>query len=260
VCYRLLFIGALLIATLRSSAVTPTTRPVSTRPATTTTAPSQDDKRLADLEAQLSRVLPKEVIDGKKEPTDEQKLIMQMLLFIQGGGGTVAERAEQAEKNRQNGREQLAAVKKAAEELRKENADKSAARREEAEKVAEAQVRAIRLFDAMTDSAVTRGASEDQYAERIIERVRRLPQLVRDSAVAQLDTKYHVQRLDVLEKLEGFRQQASTQPADSEARRGTDQRIAAYESLLKATDAKYRAQCEIVKLTPLGQLSNSVTE
>src|SRR5690348_10388613 len=106
---RLLVVGAMLVVTLRTSAASPATTRAATRPATTT-ASTKEDKIMAQLEAELSRVLPKEVVEAKQDPTDEQRVIMEMLLFIQGGGGTEAERTENAEKNRKKGRDQIAAV------------------------------------------------------------------------------------------------------------------------------------------------------
>jgi hypothetical protein len=187
-------------------------------------------------------------------------MMMNMLIFIQAGSSKSPDQLKQAEENRQKGRDKLAAAEKAADELRKENANKPPAMRDSANKAAEAQVRAVKLFNQLTDGPATPDATDKQIEDRLYDSVRKLPQRVRDMVVATADAKYHSRRLDLLEKIDDFRHQATTQPANSEPRRLAEQQAAAYEALLKAIDAKYEAQQQILKLTPLGQLSDSIIE
>ena len=261
---RLLVVIASLLLALHAAAAPPTTKSSSTRPATTTatTSPTsdEDNKRIAELDAIFGRAFPQEVRDGKKDPTDEQKLMINMLLFIQLGSSNSPDRLKEGEKNRQKGRDNLAAVEKAADEVRKENAAKPAAMREAANKAAEAQLRTVRLFNELTDGSATPGATDKQIEDGLYDRLRKMPQRVRDMIVASADAKYYAQRLDLLQQIEDLRHQAATQPVNAESRQQADQQVAAREALLKALDAKYESQQQILKLTPLGQLNNSMIE
>jgi hypothetical protein len=259
--HRLLIAITSLLVALHTPAA-PATKPSTTRPATTTatTSPTEDDKRSAEIDAVLGQAIPADVRDGKKDPTDEQKMMINMLMFVQAGASKSPDQLNKSEENRQKGRDNLAAAEKAAAELRKENASKPPAMRDAANKAAEAQVRAVKLFNELTDGPATAQATDKQIEDGLYDRVRKLPQRVRELIVATADTKYHSRRLDLLEKIDGFRHQVTTQPANSPPRRLAEQQAAAYEALLKAVDAKYEAQQQILKLTPLGQLSDSIME
>lgn len=257
------FVAIAILPIALQSAAAPATQRSATRPATATatTSPTDpEDERIAELDAVFAAAIPQDVRDGKKEPTDEQKLMMTTLLFVQLGASKSPERLQESESNRQKGRDKLAAVEQLAAEVRKENANKSAAMRDAAAKGADAQVRAIKLFNELTDAPATRDASDQQVEEKLYDRLRRFPQLVREMIVAQTDAKYYAQRLELLDKLDAVRRQAATQPSGSPSRRQTDQQTAAHEALLKALDAKHEAQQQLLKITPLGQLNNAMID
>jgi hypothetical protein len=237
-------------ATTRSS-----TRPVATTQASNAEDDAAADRLIAQLNAAWGQALPPEVAEGKKEPTDEQKMLRQLLFTRLVTLQKTPERIKEAETNRRKDQERLAEATKVLEKARANPDHESEPLRAELEKAALAQVEMIRHFNRITASAVTADATEDQIALRTIEDLRDLPQVLRDMARAGLDAKYHAQRYNLLKTVDDLGKRTATQPANAAA----EQR-AANTALIKALDAKHDAQLRILKSTPLGQLNNEMLE
>jgi hypothetical protein len=237
----------------RPAATRPSTQPAASR---ATTQDAADEKLLRDVEA-AAAVIPQDVRDGKREGTDEQKMIMQFALFVQLSTDTMPERIKQAEKNRENGKKQMDAALQAAEEMRAKMAKEPPALREEAEKAIAAQIKTLRLFERVTGSAITPDGTPEQVARKKAEVLRDLPRDTRELLKAGADSEYHAQRLNLLQIIHDARRQASTQPATREQ---SEKQAAAHQALLEALDAKYKAQQRIIEMTPLGGLDKAIIE
>jgi hypothetical protein len=265
---RLLCTIACIGLTATTQAAPPATTRSSTRPTTTTAATTQAttgtddataDRLIAQLKAAWGPVLPPEVSEGKKEGTDEQKMLMQFLFTNLVTMNKTPERIKESETNRRKGEEAFAATVKVLERARA-NADREPEPlRQELEKAALAQVEVIRRFNRVTASAVTADATEDEIARRTIENLRDLPQAFRDMIRFGLDAKYHAQRYNLLKTVNDLGKRAATQPA-GESRNTLEDQRAASQALITALDAKYQAQQRILKSTPLGQLNNAMLE
>jgi hypothetical protein len=119
----------------------------------------------------------------------------------------------------------------------------------------QAEIEMTKAFGEMTDSPVTRGATQEQVELAAIKKLKDLPVIVRRVTVLGTQAKHHSARANLLTDIANLTAQ-SQKSNDAASRQHLNERIDALKGLLKAVDARAEAEQRLYKVTPLGWLNN----
>jgi hypothetical protein len=242
-------------------AAPPATRPAATTRSTTratttfTITATPNEKVEAELERIWADVLPKEVRDGNKDPTDEQKFLLRTAFTMSVIAQATPERVQEAEKNRQAAREAVEQFFKQQEDARKSVKNDPAEIRAEMERQLASTAEVLRLFNQITDGPATPGATQEQVERRALEILRDLPTNLRALIKAGVEAKYRGSRLNLLQQIRALEKDVQA-AKDGATRHTLEGRIAALSDLVRARDATYQAERRLIEVTPLGQLDD----
>ncbi|MDB5293362.1 MAG: hypothetical protein JWL69_4603, partial [Phycisphaerales bacterium] len=210
-----------------------------------TTRGADDDDLAPELAATLDRIIPADVREGRRAPTDREKMasFLAMMLALSDNGLN----DEKAKKYREQAAEVEKAINERYKELWAENEHASPQLRQELainEKLAREMAHLLDFMDRPTKFPTTRDSDLD-----LVRRVNQIPQALDRAEALDRDSKYHDKRLELLQEIEELRNNPA-QPG--RLSKSEQQKLDADTALLAALDAEYAAQVKAdrIKLHP----------
>jgi hypothetical protein len=193
------------------------------------------------LAAALERAVPADVREGRREPTDREKMAQSFILVLSVADNGLND--ERAEKNRRNRAQVQRALDIRFKELREAVKDAPPEVREElatVERLARDTSRILDFLDRPTTFPSTRASLLD-----LTRRVDQIPGVLDRAAELYRDLEYHNKRLELLQEIHELAPAARN--AD-DAGKAAREKLEANTALVAALDAQYKAQVKADRL------------
>jgi hypothetical protein len=209
----------------------------------------EDQPAADEVEAAINRVIPAEVREKRREPTDRERLALSYILFLTAATDGLNEGGFEAKQGKAV--EVQAALDSGLAEFRKKHEGASPELREELAQVERVVRESATLHDFLNRPMTF--PSEEESMRDLARRINQIPEVVDRAAVLERDREYHGKRFELLTEMEPLRAEAK-QAGDGGEAAG---KLAAQEELLAALDEQYRAR---VRLDELSRTSSRPSE